>query len=69
MNNSRRKFLKSISLIAIAVSLPIKTSAYNLFEKSTDFINKSLEKVIAIISSLKKESSSIVKKSDGWKGI
>ena len=62
MNNSRRKFLKSISLIAIAVSLPIKTSAFNLFEKSAFLINKSLEKVIEIINSLRREKSSIVKK-------
>ena len=62
MNNSRRKFLKSISLIAIAVSLPIKTSALDFFEKSTSLINKSLEKVLEIINSLKLEKSSIVKK-------
>ncbi|MDA3860671.1 MAG: hypothetical protein PF445_05550 [Melioribacteraceae bacterium] len=62
MKNSRRKFLKSISLITVAVSLPIKTSALNVFQKSASLINKSLEKVIEIITSLKKEDSSIVNK-------
>ncbi len=62
MNNSRRKFIKSLSLIVIAVSLPIKTSALNLFEKSAFLINKSLEKVIEIIDSLRKEKTNIVKK-------
>jgi len=62
MNKSRRKFLQSISLIAIAVSLPIKTSALNLFDKSVALLNKSLEKVLEIISSLRDEKSSIVKK-------
>ncbi len=62
MNNSRRKFLKSISLVAIAVSLPIKTSALDLFEKSSMLVNKSLEKVLEIIASLRREKSSIVRK-------
>jgi hypothetical protein len=66
MNYSRRKFLKSISLIT--VSLSIKTTALNLFEKSNLLINKSLEKVIEIINSLKKERSNIViKVMDGEK--
>ncbi len=62
MNNSRRKFLKSISLIAIAVTLPIKTSALNLSKKATSLLNKSLEKAIEIMRALKKEGSNIVKK-------
>ncbi len=62
MNNSRRKFLKSISLIAVAVSLPIKMSALDLLENALTLVNKSLEKVIEIIISLKQEGSSVVKK-------
>ncbi len=62
MNNSRRKFIKSLSLIAIAVSLTIKTSALNFFENSTLHVNNSLEKVVEIMSSLRKEKTNIVKK-------
>ena len=61
MKSSRRKFIKSISLITIAVSVPIKTVAINLFEKSTFVLNRFLEKAIEIIASLKKENSSVVK--------
>ncbi len=62
MKNSRRKFLKSISLITVAVSLPIKMSALDLFENTSTLVNKSLKKALEIINSLKNEGSNIVKK-------